>query len=87
VSERVSLLRFLVGGEQRIENANSISGKAPKIICFWAAISRKSHPYRISYLRAAERKGFWATRRRGREVGALLSVMFRFILCGLTVVL
>jgi hypothetical protein len=31
---------------------------------------RKSHPYRISYLRAAGRKGFWATRRRGPEVGS-----------------
>jgi len=31
---------------------------------------RKTHPYRISYLRATGRKGFWAIRRRRPEVAS-----------------
>jgi hypothetical protein len=38
-------------------------------ICLWAAISAKSHPYRMSYLRAPKRKGFWAAQGHLPRVG------------------
>jgi hypothetical protein len=36
--------------------------KEPENICLWSTIAPKSHPFRISNLRMAEEKGFWATR-------------------------
>src|SRR5260370_16921078 len=41
--------------------------KPPKYICLWVAISRKSRPYRISYLQPTARTGFWATAERAHK--------------------
>jgi hypothetical protein len=37
----------------------------------------KSHPYRINYLRATGRKGFWAT--RGPRTGSILLPVVHFL--------
>src|SRR6266849_1681345 len=45
----------------RLKRSDHRRRGVPKNICLWAAISRKSRPYRISYLQPTARTGFWAT--------------------------